>query len=292
MAKNSRNKGKNKAKKPPYKAKKSAEPKKPKRAETADKHSLYERAVQCVEAEIDFVDAKYRDLVGHDATLLREDFCGTGNTSCEWVRRRPENRALGLDIDQPTLDWGTAHHVASLTEEQQSRVELRNANVLEPQTERPDIVLAMNFSYWIFSKRADLRDYFTKVRASLNDDGIFCLDCFGGYEAARELKEKTDHGDFTYVWDQEYYNPVTADYRCHIHFEFKDGSKLKRAFSYEWRLWTLPEIREVLSEAGFTEVRVFWQGWDDDEEEGDGEFTEVTDADADAGWICYISARG
>jgi len=37
-------------------------------------------------------------------------------------------------------------------------------------------------------------------------------------------------------------------------------------------------------------VTVYWQGWDEDEEEGNGEFTPVDNADPDAGWICYIVA--
>ncbi len=42
-----------------------------------------------------------------------------------------------------------------------------------------------------------------------------------------------------------------AETLCHIDFKFEDGSVQKRAFSYDWRLWILPEIREVLAEAGF-----------------------------------------
>ena len=54
---------------------------------------------------------------------------------------------------------------------------------------------------------------------------------------------------------------------CHIHFKFKDGSRIKKAFSYDWRLWTLPEIREVMEEAGFSNTRVYWE---DEDEEGEG----------------------
>jgi len=265
--------------------------KKPTKAERADRHICYERAVQCPEAEIDFVDATFLALTGRRAALLREDFCGTGNTTCEWVRRRATNRGIGVDIDGPTLDWGRQNHVAKLKPAERERVSLVEADVLTVATDAPDIVLAMNFSYWIFTERAKMREYFERVRDSLGDDGVFFLDCYGGYDAFRELKERTDHGDFTYVWDQEYYNPVTGAYKCNIHFEFPDGSKIKRAFSYEWRLWTLPEVREILAEAGFSRVTVYWQGWDDDEDEGDGVFVPVTEADADAGWICYITAR-
>ncbi len=77
---------------------------------------------------------------------------------------------------------------------------------------------------------------------------------------------------------------------CHIHFAFPDGSRLQQAFSYQWRLWTLPEIRELLAEAGFGRVVCYWQGWDA-EGEADGVFEPADRADADAGWICYISAE-
>ena len=31
---------------------------------------------------------------------------------------------------------------------------------------------------------------------------------------------------------------------------------LRRAFRYHWRLWTLPEVREMLTAAGFDDVRL------------------------------------
>ncbi|MGR8918353.1 MAG: class I SAM-dependent methyltransferase [Gammaproteobacteria bacterium] len=260
------------------------------RADSADRHELYETAVQCVEAEIDFVDEEFRRLRGRHARYLREDFCGTANTSCEWVRRRAGNYATGVDIDAEVLEWGRAHHVAALDEDQRGRVALVEDDVMRASTPLQDVVLAMNFSYWFMTERATLRRYFQRVRDALVDDGVFFLDCFGGYDAFRVLKEKTRHKGFTYVWDQAAYNPVNGRMKCHIHFHFPDGSKLKRAFSYEWRLWTLPEIREILDEAGFSGTTVYWQGWDEETDEGSGEFTPVESADADAGWIAYISA--
>lgn len=32
---------------------------------------------------------------------------------------------------------------------------------------------------------------------------------------------------------------------------------MKHAFTYHWKLWTIPEILEMLQEAGFTEVHVW-----------------------------------
>lgn len=261
-------------------------------ADQADRHVLYEQSVQCPEAEIDFVESTFRKLTGRRARVLREDFCGTGNTTCEWVRRRQTHRGYGVDIDPEPLDWGRTHHVASLKPGAQKRVALIEGDVRSATTElAPDIVLAMNFSYWIFDRREVMRAYFEHVRSQLAEGGVFFLDCYGGYDAYREIEERTEHDDFTYVWDQEYYNPVDGACRCAIHFEFPDGSRLDRAFTYSWRLWTLPEVRELLTEAGFSEVVVYWQGWDASGEEGDGVFVPTIEADADAGWICYISAR-
>jgi hypothetical protein len=66
---------------------------------------------------------------------------------------------------------------------------------------------------------------------------------------------------------------------------------MRRAFSYNWRLWTLPEIRELLGEAGFSRVIVYWQGTDEETGEPDGIFKPATVGDADPGWICYLTAE-
>jgi len=128
------------------------------------------------------------------------------------------------------------------------------------------------------------------VRAALAPGGVFFLDAFGGYEAFEEMKEKTKQDGFTYVWDQAEYYPVTGEMVCHIHFRFPDGSKIKKAFTYDWRLWTLPELRELLAEAGFSRVTVYWEGTDEDGD-GDGEFTPEEKGEAEAGWICYLTAE-
>ena len=258
-------------------------------ASMADVHALYQQAVQCVEAEIDFVDETFKKLRRRKAKYLREDFCGTANAACEWVRRRRTNRAVAVDLDAEVLEWGRAHNVEPLGAAA-SRLELVNADVRDVDRGGMDAVLAMNFSYWVLHTRAELRRYFEKVRDALVEDGIFFLDAYGGYDAFREMKETTENDDFTYIWDQAWYDPITGRNRCHIHFRFPDGSRIKDAFVYEWRLWTLPEIREILEEAGFHDITVYWQGTDAETGEGDGEFTPAEHGEADAGWITYITA--
>lgn len=273
--------------------KKTKKNKRPSLAKSADIHKLYEHSVQCAESEIEFLDDTFKALRGRRARLLREDFCGTANVCCEWVKRRKTNRAIGVDIDEEVLDWGRENNLSQLSESQRKRVELIQSDVLGVSTQSPDTISAMNFSYWLFKDRGQLLSYFKSVREALVDDGIMFLDAYGGYDSFRDIVEEREieeEGGFTYIWEQERYDPVSNGLICHIHFGFPDGSRLDKAFTYDWRLWTLPEIRELLEEAGFSRVTFYWQGWDEDEEP-DGIFKPVTEGVADAGWICYITAE-
>jgi hypothetical protein len=263
-------------------------------AESADRHRLYELSVQCAEAEIDFVDKTYKKIRGRRASLLREDFCGTANVCCEWVCRHKNKRAVGVDLDPQVLEWGRQHRLSKLKKSQAERISLLNKNVLTAKTEPPDVISAMNFSYWLFKERKQLKRYFRRVHQQLADDGIFFMDAYGGYDSFREIEEEREIEDgdssFTYIWEQEKYEPISGGLICHIHSNFPDGSRLEHAFGYDWRLWTLPEILELLDEAGFSRVSVYWQGFDEDGE-ADGIFKPVTEGEADAGWICYITAE-
>lgn len=275
-------------------AKRKRQKKKIPQADQADRHRLYELAVQCAEAEVDFVAETFAKLRGRPAQILREDFCGTAAVCCDWVSRDDKHQAVGVDLDPDVLSWGEAHRVAPLSKSQQQRVQLLEANVLDAKSEPADVLLAMNFSYWLFKERAELVNYFRTAHANLVEDGVMFLDAYGGYDSFKEVDEEREIDDdadgFTYIWDQAAFNPITNHLICHIHFAFNDGSVMEEAFTYDWRLYTLPEIRDALHEAGFKKTTVYWQGWDDDGE-ASGDFYPAEDADADAGWICYISAE-
>ncbi|MDX2119312.1 MAG: class I SAM-dependent methyltransferase [Planctomycetota bacterium] len=261
-------------------------------ARTADKHAVYESAVQNPEAEVNFVDRVYTRMRGKRASLIREDFCGTAATCCEWVRRRPTNRAIGLDLHAPTLANGRVRHVAKLPEAAQSRVTLLQRNVMTPGADASgvDAVLAMNFSYWIFRERAQLLEYFRIVRSTLAKGGIFFLDHYGGHEAMQIRPERRRCKGFTYIWDQQRLNPITHEYLCRIHFEFRDGTRMNNAFTYHWRLWMLPEVVDLLRDAGFRHVTVYWEG-DDGNGGGNGVFRPATRAEPCATYVTYITAH-
>jgi SAM-dependent methyltransferase len=259
-------------------------------AARADRHELYEASVQNVEEECNFISKTFSALRGRKALSFREDFCGTASAACHWTTLSPEHTSIGVDLDSEVLEWGRENRLGKLTAEQQAHIELKLSDVMTVETDQVDAVGAFNFSYWIFQTRPLMIQYFKRIRESLKDDGIFFLDAFGGYESMEEMKEKTKYDNFTYIWEQARYSPISGEMEFHIHFKFPDKSKLKRAFSYTWRLWTLPEIKELLLEAGFRNPTVYWEGTDKDGE-GDGVFTPDELGEADAGWIAYIVAE-
>ena len=257
-------------------------------AARADRHRLYELAVQNPEAELEFIDRVFAERFGRLPRLLREDFCGTANLGCAWVAHRPDNRCLGVDLDGETLAWGRRHNVARLGPAAE-RVTLVQDDVRNVTAPRADVLAATNFSWWTFRTRAELAGYFRNCHRSLRPEGMLLLDIYGGPEAQVAQLEERELDGFTYVWDQDLFNPITHDYHCKIHFRFPDGSELRDAFTYHWRLWTVPETRDLLRETGFKETVVYWEGADEDGEP-DGDFQPSEEGDTAPAWVAYIVA--
>jgi SAM-dependent methyltransferase len=234
------------------------------------------------------MDRLHRRLVGQPLRLLREDFCGTAQICCEFVSLHRDNRSLGVDLDQPTLDWGRKRNVQALTPSQQERVNLVRDNVLTVSRPRADLTCAMNFSYSVFKTRPEMLVYMKKARKGLKKNGILLLDLFGGPSAQEEEEETTRKVGFMYIWDQARFDPVTHHILCRIHFAFRDGTRMRNAFTYDWRLWTLPELQELMAEAGFHNIHVLWEGTDSETGEGNSVYRRSLRGQADHGWISYV----
>lgn len=259
-------------------------------ARGSDRHELYELAVQDPAAEIAFIDRCFRERNGRVPALLREDFCGTGWASCEWVRHRKANRAWGIDLCTRTMAWGKARHGAKLAAEQRARMHWVHGDVRDRAAEPVEVIAALNFSYFIFKTRAELLRYFRAAFANLRPGGMMVLDAYGGSDSFLEQTEERDLDGFTYLWHTERYNPINGDVLNRIHFRFPDGTEMRNAFTYDWRLWTLAEIQETLVEAGFVRPAVYWEGTTDDGE-GDGVFRRKSVGEACEGWIAYVVAE-
>jgi hypothetical protein len=286
-------------------AKKQASKQKPKRptlASQADLHELYQRSVQSPEADCELFTGIYQALRnGATPKLLREDFCGTALLSTTWCLGDRKRRAIGVDLDGPTLAWGREHNLAPNAKQLGDRLTLVQGDVLEVAgLARADMIAALNFSFCVFKQRTVLRRYFERCHAGLADNGILILELFGGTKAIDLDEEVREVDDYLYTWEQESFNPITNEILCHIHFEFEDESKIERAFTYDWRLWSIPELRDLLEEVGFAGVRVYWekveeQDEDDEDEDrmlaGTGEYEEIEEVEQQDSWLVYVVAE-
>lgn len=254
------------------------------------KYRLYEDSVQNHETDIDFMNQEYKKFRKKSPLVLREDFGGTGAMACDWVKQSPKHTAHAVDLDPEPIAYGKENHYSRLAVSERDRMHYHQANVLDTFEEKVDIIAAFNFSYFIFKKRADLLSYFKKVREGLKEDGAFFVDLFGGTDCCQEMVEETEHDDHSYFWDCDSYNPITGEVLYYIHFKtLDDDVKYEKVFTYDWRMWTLPELRDLLEEAGFSKVVSYWEG-DDGEGGGNGEFTAVTDAEQCESWVTYLCA--
>ena len=256
-------------------------------AKTADKYVLYTESVQSTENEIAFFRRVFQKENGRPPRVVREDFCGTAAISCDWVPAGADHVAIGVDLDPEPLRWCKEHYVPALSKEQVKRLQLRRANVLNVQTGKVDVIAALNFSFCIFKKRAELMHYLKRCHQALADKGVMIMDIYGGPESQQPAEEQTAYDDFTYVWDQARYNPITNEALNHIHFLFPDGSRMMKAFTYDWRLWTPAELTEAFMEAGFREARVYWEGSDSDGD-GNGVYRQRRKVDQEDAWVAYV----
>lgn len=259
-------------------------------ASRADKYDLYIRSVQSPDVEVAFFDRVFRNHYGHPPLVLREDFCGTALVCYEWVKSRSNRTAIGVDLDPEPLEWGRRKLMPELRGDAARRLRLIEGDVRTTRA-KADIISAQNFSYFCFETRSELRDYFAHARRHLGDEGLLVLDALGGSEVLEDDREEvTSFRGFKYVWHQVDFDPVSHHCKYAIHFRFKDGSELKNAFRYEWRLWTLPELRELLVEAGFGGVDIYWEATDRETGDGNGVYRKRERGDADPAWVVYLVA--
>ena len=270
-------------------------------AEGADKYALYRLSVQDPEHEVSVFRRFYKDAFGREPMTLREDFCAAFAVCCEWVSSDARRTAVGVDLDPEPLAYGKQHYLPKISLDAQKRIALEQADVLKTTT-KAEVIAAQNYSFFIFKERKTVLAYFKAVKKSLADEGIFVFDMMGGgamyaddvveaRSVARPTAEdKANNPPFRYVWHQVKFEPITAHALFHIHFRFPDGSALEEAFTYDWRLWTIPELKELLDEAGFSDVKVYWETEDKDGNPS-GNYRPATAGKADPAWLCYLVAR-
>ncbi len=230
----------------------------------------------------------HKKFTGVVPTSMREDFCGTGRIACEWGKKSPKHRAVGLDLDPEPLRYAREVNREALTSKTQSRVRFLKQNVCKPTREKFDIIGAHNFSFYIFHERTELLSYARAALKSLKSKGTFFLEMAGGegFVTPGSSKEKSripGVGKIEYIWEQHPFDPVTKVGDYAIHFKLPSGQWMNDAFTYHWRLWEIREVREILLEAGFRDTAVLWP-----KDESMTHYVSVENADACDVWLAYV----
>jgi SAM-dependent methyltransferase len=231
-------------------------------ADIADPYDLYIASVQNPELTVKQCSRLFQEQIGSTPAIIREDFCGTAAICHAWVREHESARVFGVDHDNAPLTWCRNNLLPQLSEIERERVDLICSDVRSPSLPGADLILALNCSFCVFKKRSALIDYFRSCRKALGDQGMLVLEVYAGPEAQMIGSDIVHCQDFTAVWEQARFNAVTNETTAHLHFQFSDGSEIRKAFSYDWRLWSPAELVEALRDAGFAGAEVYASDFD------------------------------
>ncbi|MFC1742683.1 hypothetical protein ACFL35_01720 [Candidatus Riflebacteria bacterium] len=258
---------------------------------------LYRLAVQNPQIEVQFFQEAYLHYRNDKKSkLLREDFCGTAAVSLAWVQENPSHKAYAVDKDFSTLNYGRNYCKKQLSYREKKRLHFYHDLVQDVKTPKVDIIVAQNFSCFEFHKRKQLLKYFKTVLSSLKDDGLFIMDAYGGPGAMKvctqrmEIKPDATEGieNFDYFWEQKSYDVLSARTKCSIHFLLDDEARMNDAFVYDWRLWTIPELKECLLEAGFGKVEIWCDPYDEEKGYSTGIYEPIKKMPQREDWVVYI----
>ncbi len=227
-------------------------------------HDLYERSVTNPAALVAFILAAYSEGSTHNPKVLREDFSGSAALAKHFAASSRARRAIAVDCDPIPLAQAAG-----------PRMTLVLADVLEAK-DRADIIAATNFALGYSHTRTALISYLRHARTCLPRRGLFLADIYGGHTALRtgswtRTIRHPQLGTFLYRWNQREADPTTGLVRNSIDFGIttrankksrasaaassaKSVEWTKEAFTYHWRLWSMPELRDALTEAGFKQI--------------------------------------
>lgn len=248
---------------------------------TLDKHDLYELCAQSPLRDARLIRAILDDgrRTSKATAALGEDFCGTAALSEAWCQLFPKGHAIAVDVDPAVLG---AARVRGREHERLSLV----CGDASKQKSPVDAIAVLNFSICEWHTRAKLVAYFKAARARLRPGGVIVCDLYGGSDAfttgmidqtlrlprppmpAHPLAHMVNGLRVLYSWEQRSADPFSGRVVNAMHFDAQPAKKsagkggpkplvLIDAFVYDWRLWSVPELREAMTEAGFKSTAVY-----------------------------------
>jgi SAM-dependent methyltransferase len=242
-----------------------------------DKFSLYELCAQNPPRDARLLRAIWADgqrshrAAARTDLILGEDFCGTAALSRAWCDLLARGCAVAVDRDPATIAQARG------LGREDARLRLVTADVHRVR-ERVDLIAVLNFSICELHERRGLVRYLRHARSRLRPGGCLICDVYGGVDAfetgmldqrirpPQKLPDGSPHparrDRITYSWEQRSADPFTGRVVNAMHFDVRSpgGSKpfgIINAFVYDWRLWSVPELREAMLEAGFARTDVY-----------------------------------
>jgi SAM-dependent methyltransferase len=239
---------------------KKASVRRPGPAAAPDRYALYELCAQNPSRDARML----RAIHDGEPRVLGEDFCGTAAISRAWVALFPHARAVGVDHDPEPLARARAANTGATR-----RVTLRRADVMDA-ADPADLIAVLNFSIGELHTRAALVRYLAHARARLRDDGVFIADTYDGSDAyltgriAQTVKLPPGRwgpgARVRYEWEQRHADIATGRVVNAMHFTVTTRGSRQRfedAFVYDWRLWSVRELRDAMTDAGFAATEVY-----------------------------------
>lgn len=248
----------------------------------ADPFKLYVAAVQNPTETVQRCTALFKKQHGARPRFIREDFCGTAANCIAWLHADEHARLVGVDHDTAPLQWCREQLLTEMQPQDQERLQLIHANVMDPGLPQAELILAMNGSFCAIKKRPELLQYMNQCREALSPRGMLIMEVYAGPESQMTGKDILPRDGFTATWEQETFNAVTNETTTHLHFRFPDGHEMRRAFSYDWRLWSPAELLDAMREVGFSNAEVYPVTTDRDQS-----LSPCTSADVRTHWTVY-----
>lgn len=276
----------------------------PKRLSVKKKYLLYESSVQDPEQQTGLFKKVYKEATGKFPTSLCEDFCGTFWISSTWVKKSDKHTATGVDLSLEPLKYGRQVHLKPLTPAEKKRIHIQRGNVLHPLSKKFDVIAACNFSFYVLKERKLLMEYCKRSLKALKQDGVFILEMVGGagfihapFNEKRVVRYNENALDeslpkkmakMRYHWNHESYEPINRRGVYTMSFEFSPRRIHHDVFRYDWRIWTIPEVKECMLDAGFKDVRIYWEVLRKGQKDTTYQRRKKSATDAHT-WICYVA---
>ena len=264
--------------------------------DTLTRFDLYEICVVSPEQLVPLLKAVHGGSPKH----LAEDFAGTACLCDRWVHDTPGGSSTGVDLDAEAL-----HYHPTVPGVTKIACNVLDETVVDSSGPKADIVHAGNFSIGYMHTRAELVRYMSLARQRLAPGGVFLCDTYGGESTFVTGTVHRDHWipdgpqkgkRVRYTWEQREANPLTGMVTDVLHFRVERSGVIEEeffdAFTYVWRLWSVPELRDAMLEAGFTTTSVYSKLPDAMDDEGNAYIQPVSDPDElDDSFIVLVAGR-